>query len=144
MDKGRQKVPDGSATDYGKGEPFDRVFGPQVKTEPEVASPRRSGPDPNLRRDLDRRSNRATDVAKMPGSSLRLRVTPDSASVSIDGVFVATGRELALMEGPLAITSGKHDVVVNASGFVAASKSIELVDGEVLELEILLSEKQTD
>jgi uncharacterized membrane protein len=80
----------------------------------------------------------------MPGSSLRLRVRPDSASVSIDGVFVATGRELALMQGPLAITAGKHDVVVSASGFVAASKSIELVEGEVLEPEISLSEKRTD
>jgi len=144
MEKSRQTASDGSATDYGKGEPFNRVFGPQVKTEPEVAPSRQSGPDPSLRRDLDRRSNRATDTEEMPGSSLRLRVRPDSASVSIDGVFVATGRELALMQGPLAITAGKHDVVVSASGFVAASKSIELVEGEVLELEISLSEKRTD
>ena len=144
MEKARQEVPDGSATAFGKGEPFDRVFGPLVKTEPEVALSRQSGPDPSLRRDLDRRSKRATDAVKMPGSSLRLRVRPDSASVSIDGVFVATGRELALMQGPLAITAGKHDVVVSASGFVAASKSIELVEGEVLELEISLSEKRTD
>jgi hypothetical protein len=144
MEKARQKVPDGSATAFGKGEPFDRVFGPQVKTEPEAALSRQSGPDPSLRRDLNRQSKRATDNVKMPGSSLRLSVRPDSASVSIDGVFVATGRELALMQGPLAITAGKHDVVVSASGFVAASKSIELVEGEVLELEISLSEKRTD
>ena len=144
MEKPRQKVPDGSATAFGKGEPFDRVFGPQVETEPEAALSRQSGSDPSLRRDLDRQSKRATDNVKMPGSSLRLRVRPDSASVSIDGVFVATGRELALMQGPLAITAGKHDVVVSASGFVAASKSIELVEGEVLELEISLSEKRTD
>jgi len=129
---------------FGKGEPFNRVYKPRVKIEPEVASSHRSGPDPSLRRDLDRRSNRATDVVKMPGSSLRLRVRPDSASVSIDGVFVATGRELASMQGPLATTAGKHDVVVSASGFVAASKSIELVEGEVLELEISLSEKRTN
>ncbi len=144
MEKARQEVPDGSATAFGKGEPFDRVFGPLVKTEPEVALSRHSGPDPSLRRDLDRRSKRATDAVQMPGSSLRLRVMPDSASVSIDGVFVATGRELALMQGPLAITAGKHEVVVSASGFVAASKSIELAEGEVLELEISLSEKRTN
>ena len=144
MEKARQEVPDGSASAFGKGEPFDRVFGPLVKTEPEVALSRQSGPDPSLRRDLDRRSKRATDAVQMPGSSLRLRVMPDSASVSIDGVFVATGRELALMQGPLAITAGKHEVVVSASGFVAASKSIELAEGEVLELEISLSEKRTN
>ncbi len=144
LEKSRSTVPDGSAIDYGKGEPFDRVFGPQDRPELEVASSHRSGPDQSLRRDLDRQSNRATDAVKMPLSSLRLRVRPDSASVSIDGVFVATGRELAMMQGPLATTAGKHDVVVSASGFVAASQSVELVEGEVLELEISLSEKLTD
>ena len=144
MEKVRQKVPNASETDYGKGEPFNRVFGPLVRTEPEIISPRRSGPDPGLRRDLDNQSNRATDAVEIHGSSLWLRVRPDSASVSIDGVFVATGRELALMEGPLATTAGKHDVVVSASGFVAASKSIDLVEDEVLELEIFLSEMRTD
>jgi len=144
MEKARQSVPSTSTTAYGKGEPFNRVFAPLVKTEPEVTSPRRPGPDPDLRQDLDNRSNRATDAVERPRSSLRLRVRPDSASVSIDGVFVATGRELALMEGPLATTAGKHDVVVSASGFVVASKSIELVKDEVLELEIFLSEMRTD
>ena len=80
----------------------------------------------------------------MPGSSVQLRVSPESASVSIDGVFVATGRELALMQGPLATTAGKHDVVVSAPGFVTASRTIELVEGETFELEITLSEKRTD
>jgi len=144
MEKSSQKLPDDSASAYGKGEPFDRVFGPQVTTEPEVAPSRQSGPDPNLRRDLDRRSAGATDAVKVPGSSLRLRVRPESASVAIDGIFVATGRELALMQGPLATTAGTHDVVVSAFGFAAASKSIELVEGEILEIEISLSEERTD
>ena len=129
---------------YGKGKPLDWVFGPQPKTEPVVTSSPRSGPDPSLRRDLDGRSNGAADATKMPGSSLQLRVKPESASVLIDGVFVATGRELALMQGPLATTAGKHDVIVSAPGFVAASRSIELVEGETFELEITLSEKRTD
>lgn len=129
---------------YGKGEPFDRVYGPKAKKEPKVASSHRSGPDPSLRQDLDRRSDRTADAMKTSGSSLRLRVMPDAASVSIDGVFVATGRELALMQGPLATTAGKHDLVVSAPGFVSASKSIELVEGEVLELDFSLSEKRTD
>ena len=144
MEKSSHKLPDDSATAYGKGEPFDRVFGPQVTTEPEAAPFRQLGPDPSLRRDLDRRSTGATDAVKVPGSSLRLRVRPESASVAIDGIFVATGRELALMQGPLATTAGTHDVVVSAFGFAAASKSIELVEGEILELEISLSEERTD
>lgn len=144
MEKSRQKVPDASSAAYGKGEPFNRVFGPKVKTEPEVISPGRPGPDPGLRRDLESRSNPANETAAIPGSSLRLRVRPEFASVSIDGIFVATGRELASMEGPLAITAGKHDVVVSASGYIAASEFIELVEDKVLELEIFLSEKRTD
>jgi hypothetical protein len=144
MEKSRQKVPDASSSAYGKGEPFNRVFGPKVKTEPEVILPGRPGPDPGLRRDLESRSNPANETAEIPGSSLRLRVRPEFASVSIDGIFVATGRELASMEGPLAITAGKHDVVVSASGYIGASEVIELVEDKVLELEIFLSEKRTD
>jgi hypothetical protein len=144
MEKSRQKVRDASATAYGNGEPFNRVFGPLVKTEQEVISPPRPGPDPGLRPDLDSRSNRAADAAENRASSLRLRVRPDFASVSIDGAFVATGRELALMEGPLAITAGKHNVVVSAPGFYSTSKLVELAEDEVLELEIFLSEQRTD
>ena len=144
MEKSRQKVSDPSAIAYGKGEPFNRVFAPRVQTKPEVMSPDRPGPDPGLRRDLDSRSNRTFDAVEIPGASLRLRVRPDFASVSIDGVFVATGRELALMEGPLAVTAGKHDVFVSATGFIADSKLIELDKDVVLELEISLSEKRPD
>ena len=144
MEKSRQNVSDPSAIAYGKGEPFNRVFAPRVQTEPEVMSPDRPGPDPGLRRDLDSRSNSTFDAVEIPGASLRLRVRPDFASVSIDGVFVATGRELALMEGPLAVTAGKHDVFVSATGFIADSKLIELDKDVVLELEISLSEKRPD
>ena len=48
MEKAGQKVTGESAADYGKGKPFNRVFGPLVRAEPEVAPPRRSGPDPGL------------------------------------------------------------------------------------------------
>jgi len=144
MEKSRQQIPDASATTYGRGEPFNRVFGPMVKIEPDVITPRRPGPDAGLRRDLESRSNRITDATQNPTSSLRLWVRPDSASVFIDGVFAASGRELALMEGPLAITAGRHEVVVSASGFTSTSKIIVLAEDEIFELEIILSEQRTD
>ena len=75
---------------------------------------------------------------------MRRRVTPDSATVSIDGVFVATARELGLMEGPLAITAGKHRVVVRAPGHKEASRDVEISQGEVLELEFILSENRAE
>ena len=48
------------------------------------------------------------------------------------------------MEGPLATTAGKHQVVVRALGFVEATKTIELEENEVLEIEFHLSEDQTN
>ncbi len=56
----------------------------------------------------------------MPGAAaLRLRVFPEEAKVLIDGEFVATGRELALMQGPLATAPGHHVVDVIAPGYEA-------------------------
>jgi hypothetical protein len=139
------KGPSGEAEDeYGKGKPFNRVYEPLVKDEPAVASPRPAGPDPSLRKDLNRLSQPAGDESMKRGAALRLRVTPESAMVSIDGLFVATARELGLMEGALAIPAGNHRVVVSAPGHVEASRDVEVSEGEVLELEFSLSEKRTE
>jgi hypothetical protein len=133
-----------SEKNFGKGRPFSRVFKPLGPSE-DVAQPsRRAGADTSLRRDLDGAEKPAADAGRQARASLRLRVTPDSASVSIDGAFVATARELRMMEGPLATTAGSHLVVVRAPGFDEALKEIELSEGEVLELEISLSENRTD
>ena len=141
----KAKGPSGESEDeYGKGMPFDRVYGPLVRDEPAVASSRPAGPDLSLRKDLDPRSGQAADTSAKPGAALRLRVTPESATVSIDGVFVATARELGLMEGPLAITAGKHRLVVRAPGHNEASRDVEISQGEVLELEFILSENRAE
>ena len=144
LERSRYQGPDTPEIDYGKGKPFNRVFGPQVATEAEPTSSPRPGPDLGLRRDLESRSKGAQNAVKTLWASLQLRVEPDFASVSIDGVFVASGRELGLMEGPLAITAGKHEVDVSATGFIPPSTVIELVEDEILNLEIALAEKQVE
>jgi hypothetical protein len=141
MEKDRAQASGGTKDTYGKGMPFDRVYGPIDDPQKAVATNQKTGPDPSLRRDLDPGSGAADGSVRAPGASLRLEVSPEAATVSIDGVFVATGRELALMEGPLATTAGKHLVVVRAPGHAEASKNIELETGEVLELQFSLSEK---
>jgi hypothetical protein len=143
LERGKGR-PSENEDDYGKGKPFNRVYGPLVTDQPEVASPRPAGPDPRLRKDLDLGSEQAADKAAKPRAALRLRVTPESATVSIDGAFVATAREIGLMEGPLAVTAGKHRVVIRAPGYIEASRELELLRGEVVELEINLSEKRTE
>jgi hypothetical protein len=124
---------------FGQGKPFNRVFGPVRVDEPKVAGYPSGGPDPSLREDLGSRSGSSAEVENVSGASLRFRVSPETASVSIDGAFVATARELSLMERPLATTAGTHEVIVRAPGFIEVSKRIVLEPGEVLELEFSLS-----
>ncbi len=133
-----------SEKEFGKGRPFNRVFKPVGKIEEKTEPSRQAGPDTSLRRDLESVGQSAAGSVRQPGASLRLRVTPDSASISIDGEFVATARELRAMESPLATTAGRHRLVVRAPGFEEASKEIELAEGETLELEIELSDHRTE
>jgi hypothetical protein len=144
MERDRSPASGASGKAYGKGMPFNRVYGPIEEPQKVAAASRNHGPDPSLRSDLGSNSGKGEGRVRAPGASLRLRVSPESASVSIDGAFVATGRELALMERPLATTAGTHLVVVRAPGYVEASRSIELESGEVLELHFSLSEKGTN
>jgi hypothetical protein len=143
LESSKRQTTGESEKDFGKGKPFDRVYQPLLKVDPAEKPSRQAGPDTSLRGDLD--GGKASDggPARKKGAALRLLVTPDTASVSIDGAFVATARELRSMEGPLATTPGKHQVVVRAPGLGEVSRDIELSEGEVLELEFALSEDRT-
>jgi hypothetical protein len=144
MERVKGTPKEGKADGYGKGKPFDRVFGPLQKNEEIMTSATERGPDPSLRKDLALESGKIGDKERRLGSSLRLRVDPKSASVSIDGEFIATGRELGQMENPLAMMPGKHLIEVEAPGFMGATRNIFLEDGEMLELVITLSGAETD
>ena len=124
----------------GKAKPFHRVFGPVESGLVESASLSAHGPDPSLRRDLEPSATRDGPSAPIAGA-LRLRVSPDDAEVLIDGEFVATGRELARMQGPLVTQPGPHVVDVVAPGYESARRSVNLARGEVVELAIELSLK---
>jgi hypothetical protein len=134
----------GKADGFGKGKPFDRVFSPMPEAAESMAPATAHGPDPSLRLDLTLGSGRMGDTGTKTGASIRLQIDPMSASVSIDGVFVATGRELGQMENPLAMTPGTHLIEVEARGFIKAARNIVLEDSESLELFITLSRAETD
>jgi hypothetical protein len=129
---------------FGKGMPFERVFGPLNGPVVQPASTAPSGPDLSLRQDLDPRVRGGETAVKKPGASLRLNVSPATATVSLDGVFVATAWELSLMEGPLATTAGHHLIEVRAEGYVDATRRVDLEMGEELTLSISLSESTTN
>ena len=134
----------GKADGFGKGKPFDRVFSPMPEADESMAPATAHGPDPSLRLDLTLGSGRMGDTGTKTGASIRLQIDPMSASVSIDGVFVATGRELGQMENPLAMTPGTHLIEVEAPGFIKAARNIVLEDSESLELVITLSRTESD
>ncbi len=109
--------------DYGKGKPFNRVFAPIVTAaEGHTAGPP-AGPDLTLRPGLDR-ADSSSGVKRPIGAALKLRVSPDAASIAIDGVFVATAREVSRMEGPLAVSAGSHRIEVSAPGHESISEII--------------------
>jgi hypothetical protein len=144
MERVKGEPKKGKADGFGKGKPFERVFSPVQKDEETMAPATTHGPDPSLRLDLSLGSGRMGGKEMSAGASLRLRVHPTSASISIDGEFVATGRELGQMENPLAMTPGTHLIEVDAPGFIKETRDIVLEDSETLELEISLSRAQTD
>ena len=141
MDRIKGAKKEKKADTFGKGMPFERVFGPQTEAVQHVAEASPAGPDLSLRADLDFERQGTPTMAASRGASLRLSVEPETAAVSVDGVFVATARELSLMEGPLAITAGPHVIEVQADGFADASRQVDLEVGQELAVRISLSEK---
>ena len=123
--------------EFGKGRPQQWVFAP---TRPTPSQPAQeiAGPDPSLRPDLGRGAP-GVRVPTPLAAGLKLRIDPPSARLSIDGIFVATGRELARMVGPLATTPGPHLIVVEAEGHMTLERGVELDGGEVLELDLVLT-----
>jgi len=69
---------------------------------------------------------------------LRLEVEPEDASVYLDGRFVGTGTDLALMRGGLPVTPGDHRLAVVRPGRKAEERRFEVKAGEDVELEIEL------
>ena len=129
----------------GKGKPLQRVFSPLPGTVAAAPpkKPAHGAPDPSLRPDLEKENAGGAVPSERRSGSLRIRVSPVGASVSIDGEFVATGSELNRMEGPLATSAGTHVIEVSADGYATVRRSVELEPGEALEVTIDLSETKT-
>ena len=140
MDRDKGTPKERSSDPPGKGRPLERTFRPQTSGDPAnpKAAAKLGGADPNLRSDLESRGGGSGGDEEPAGASLRLVVLPETASVSIDGRFVATGEELAHMEAPLAVLLGAHLIEVTAEGFSPHEQSLILEAGQTLELAITL------
>ncbi|MFV2072606.1 MAG: hypothetical protein ACC742_08140 [Thermoanaerobaculales bacterium] len=137
-DKGTPK--ERSSDPPGKGRPLERTFRPKVSGEP--ANPRAAVKlgcaDPSVRSDIDSGEGAVGADEEPAGASLRLVVLPETASVSIDGRFVATGEELARMEAPLAVPSGSRRIEVRAAGYRPHEQLVAFEAGQTRELVVTL------
>lgn len=69
---------------------------------------------------------------------LRLEVEPEDASVYLDGRFVGTGSELALMRSGLVVSPGEHKLSIVRPGRRAEEREFTVEPGEEVELAIEL------
>ena len=65
---------------------------------------------------------------------LALTVAPPNAAVYLDGEFLATGKELAQLEEPVAIAPGHHTIEAVVPGKPGLRKTIDAAPGETVDL----------
>ena len=92
-------------------------------------------PDDHSMRDDDDDEEEETADAR---GRLRLDVDPEDASVYLDGRFVGTASELALMRGGLPVSPGEHKLAVVRPGRKAEEREFQVEAGEEVELEVNL------
>jgi len=77
------------------------------------------------------------DARAEPGR-LRVWVTPEDASVYLDGRFLGSGRELGSLRAGLIVDSGRHLIEVVRPGYRARRTEVEVGEGEEQELSVEL------
>ncbi len=143
MTRSTATAKEGRGDPPGKGIPSQRVFSPVGGEQIPHDRGAPDGPDLGLRPDLRGRLSPAITSAPRT-SSLIVKVEPAAASVFLDGTFLATGEELALMVGPVAIPAGSHLVEVRAPGFVSREIELEIGPGELEEITVSLQGIEDD
>jgi hypothetical protein len=104
--------------------------------------------DGNDRNDRDEDDNGRTviedrDDRRAPSGSngrLVLDVDPDDASVYIDGRFVGTGTDLAMMRSGLPLTPGEHKLAVVRPGRKSEEQDFTVKAGEDVKVEVELDD----
>jgi hypothetical protein len=85
----------------------------------------------------DREADQDGDRSSRKGR-LVLDVEPEDASVYLDGRFVGTASELALMRDGLPVTPGEHRLAIVRPGRKAEEREFDVEAGEEVELDIEL------
>jgi hypothetical protein len=86
--------------------------------------------------EIEVRADAPRDVARV-----HVRVTPDDASVYLDGNFVGTARELEQLSAGLVVAPGSHRLEVVRPGYESEDVSFDSDAGEALDLRVDLEEE---
>jgi hypothetical protein len=84
------------------------------------------------------RSNEAIDARGEPGRA-RVHVTPEDASVYLDGRFLGTARELARLRSGLIVDAGEHEIEAVRPGLEPASREFTVGEGEEIDVTLHLA-----
>jgi hypothetical protein len=142
LERARGAAARAASAEAGKGEPTRWIWEPVDGGDAPAAVSSSRGPDPSLRPDLA--VSRQPPQPRASEGSLRLRVGPPGASVYLDGSYLASAREIGLMVSPMAIPSGQHVVEITAPGFASRSQEIDVIAGELIELELELDRENSE
>lgn len=74
--------------------------------------------------------------------SVSIEVTPSSASVFVDGIYMGTGDEFGPSSQPLGLAPGRHRIEVRANGYQTMSFEATVTAGQVLPYQASLQRKQ--
>jgi hypothetical protein len=79
-----------------------------------------------------------------PSSSggVSIEVTPGSASVFVDGIYMGTGDEFGPSSQPLGLAPGRHRIEVRANGYQTMSFEATVTAGQVVPYQASLQRKQ--
>jgi hypothetical protein len=75
---------------------------------------------------------------------IRLRVAPADASVYLDGEFIGTASRVSRLHGDLRLAPGEHRIEVVRPGYRAISRTVEVVAGDRLTLDLDLEKNQAE
>lgn len=112
--------------------PLERVFGPVGSTASGAETRPQDAPEATTM------TARPSVVPASGRATIRLRVTPPQASVTLDGEFLATGSELGRIEGGLAVDAGHRMLEVSAPGYRTVTLALDLVAGTAAEYTVEL------
>jgi hypothetical protein len=63
---------------------------------------------------------------------ISLAISPDDASVIVDGVFVGTAADFSPENQPLTLVPGRHHIELQAEDLVPLAFDVDVQEGEVL------------